>query len=64
MNELIEGIRLAVTTVVLFLLFAAILLGFSCSRHGDVGPYPEERYTSFLVVPAFLVACWLWKGKK
>lgn len=49
-------IRLFFWTALIWFLLAVALTGFSCVRHGDVGPYPEVEWIPSLVIPAFWVS--------
>lgn len=43
-------------TAGIYLVFGLILLGVTCARHGDRGPYPELEYAPYLPFAAALVA--------
>lgn len=63
-KDFAEALLLLGLTASLYLIFGVLLAGFSCYRHGDLGPYPEMGFLDLLWIPAFLGACWMLKGRK
>jgi hypothetical protein len=55
-RRIVRTAAFAARSFALAALAGAVLVGVSCYRHGDVGPYPELDYLPWLPVAAMLVA--------
>jgi hypothetical protein len=55
----IEVLDFAGRSMLLSLLLAFCLVGFSCFQHGDVGPYPEVDFM-WAVIPVAMLLAFVW----
>lgn len=59
MRRILRTFDFFTRSVVLVFLLGGGLVGFSCVRHGDIGPYPEVDYM-WAVPPLAMFLAFIW----
>jgi hypothetical protein len=55
MEKLLGVVEFVAVSFAMWLLLAFVLVGVTCFRHGDIGPYPEADYIPWAAPVAMLV---------